>query len=138
MGPAAESSGAPPYWPWRQVLWALSAVVDVAKIADELGLIPDLLRLAPEVFDASGGDRGGSGSSEDRFRLFDAVARLLSHITASAPWVIVFDDAHRADYGSLLLLQHVVRSLARQRLLVMVNHRDTEPVSEVLVTGLAA
>ncbi|MGH3981372.1 MAG: ATP-binding protein [Pseudonocardiaceae bacterium] len=136
-GPAAESSGAPPYWPWRQVLRAVSASVDIVTIADELGLTPDLVRLAPDVFDAPGGDRGGSGSSEDRFRLFDAMARLLSDITSSAPWVIVLDDAHRADYGSLLLLHHVVRTLARQRLLVMVNHRDTEPVHDVLVTGLA-
>ena len=137
-GPAAESSGAPPYWPWRQVLRAVSASVDVVKIADELGVIHDLVRLAPEVFDAPGGDWGGSGStSEDRFRLFDAVARLLSEITVSAPWVVVLDDAHRADYGSLRLLHHVVRSMARQRLLVMVNHRDTEPVPEVLVTGVA-
>ena len=136
-GPAAESSGAPPYWPWRQVLRAVSASVDVAKIAGKLGVLPDLVRLSPEVFGAPGGDRGGSGSSEDRFRLFDAVARLLSDITANAPWAIVFDDAHRADYGSLLLLHHVVRTLTGERLLVMVNHRDTEPVHDVLVTGLA-
>jgi hypothetical protein len=136
-GPAAESSGAPPYWPWRQVLRAVSASVDVIKIADGLGVIPDLTPLAPDVFDAPGGDRGGSGSSEDRFRLFDAVARLLNEITTSSPWVIVLDDAHRADYGSLLLLHHVVRTLAHERLLVMVNHRDTEPVPDVLVTRLA-
>jgi DNA-binding CsgD family transcriptional regulator len=136
-GLAAESSGAPPYWPWRQVLRAVSASIGVVKIAERLGLTPDLVRLAPEVFGTPVGDRGGSGSSEDRFRLFDAVARLLSEITASAPWVIVLDDAHRADYGSLLLLHHVVRTLARERLLVMVNHRDTEPVPDVLVTGLA-
>jgi DNA-binding CsgD family transcriptional regulator/tetratricopeptide (TPR) repeat protein len=136
-GPAAESSGAPPYWPWRQVLRVVSASVDVVKIADELGVLPDLVRLAPEVFGAPGGDRDGSGSSEDRFRLFDAVARLLSDITASAPWVVVFDDAHRADFGSLLLLHHLVRTLTGERLLVLVNHRDTEPVHDVLGTGLA-
>ncbi|MGH3821961.1 MAG: ATP-binding protein [Pseudonocardiaceae bacterium] len=136
-GPAAESSGVPPYWPWRQVLRAISASDEVVKIANRLGVIPDLGRIAPDVFDAPGGDRGGSGSSEDRFRLFDAVARLLSEITARAPWVIVLDDAHRADFGSLLLLQHVVRTLTRERLLVMVNYRDTEHVSDVLVTGLA-
>jgi DNA-binding CsgD family transcriptional regulator len=136
-GPAAESSGAPPYWPWRQVLRAVSACVDVAKIADKLGVLPDLMRLAPEVFGAPRGDRGGSGSSEDRFRLFDAVARLVSDVTANAPWVVVLDDAHRADFGSLLMLHHVVRTLTGERLLVMVNHRDTEPVHDVLVTGLA-
>lgn len=136
-GRAAESSGAPPYWPWRQVLRAVSASVDVSTIANGLGVTVDLGRLAPDVFDAPSADRGGGGSGEDRFRLFDAVARLLSEITARAPWVIVLDDAHRADYGSLLLLHHVVRTLARQRLLVMVNHRDTEPMPDVLVTGLA-
>ena len=136
-GPAAESSGAPPYWPWRQVLRAVSASVDVAKIADRLGVLPDLVRLAPEMFGAPVGDRGGSATSEDRFRLFDAVARLASDITASEPWVVVFDDAHRADFGSLLMLHHVVRTLTGERLLVMVNHRDTEPVHDVLVTGLA-
>lgn len=136
-GPAPESSGAPPYWPWRQVLRTVAADVDIAKIADGLGVIHDLVRVAPDVFDASGRDRGGSGSSEDRFRLFDAVARLLSEITARGPWVFVLDDAHRADYGSLLLLHHVVRTLARQRLLVMVNYRNTEPIPDVLVLGLA-
>ncbi len=135
-GPAAESSGAPPYWPWRQVLRAVSASVDAAKIADRLGVLPDLVRLAPEVFGAPAGDRGAGGSSEDRFRLFDAVARLVTDITASEPWVVVFDDAHRADFGSLLMLHHVVRTLTGERLLVMVNHRDTEPVHDVLVTGL--
>lgn len=49
----------------------------------------------------------------------------------------MLDDAHRADYGSLLLLHHVVRTLVRERLLVMVTHRDTEPVPDILVTGLA-
>ena len=68
-GPAAESSGAPPYWPWRQVLRGVSASVDVVTIADKLGLTSDLVRLAPDVFDAPSRDRSGSGSSEDRFRL---------------------------------------------------------------------
>lgn len=39
-GPAAESSGAPPYWSWRQVLRGVSASVDVITIADELRLTP--------------------------------------------------------------------------------------------------
>ena len=59
---AAESSGAPD-WPWRQVLRAMSASVDIVKIADELELISDVVRLAPDVFVAVGMDRGGSGSN---------------------------------------------------------------------------
>lgn len=78
----------------------------------------------------------GGGSTDDRFRLFDAVARLLRQVTVDQPLVIVLDDAHWADPSSLLLLQHVARSMAGQRLLVVVNHRDTEPLHSVLVTEL--
>src|SRR6476661_2771457 len=59
-GAAAESRGGPPYWPWRQVLRAVSASVDVVKMADELGVLADLVPLAPEVFGAPCGGRGGS------------------------------------------------------------------------------
>ena len=34
-GRADDSAGAPPYWPWRQILRAMSAVVDVSAIAQE-------------------------------------------------------------------------------------------------------
>ena len=58
-----RNPAAPPYWPWRQVLRAMSASVDIVKIADELKLISDVVRLAPDVFGAVGMDRGGSGSN---------------------------------------------------------------------------
>ena len=39
-----ESSGAPPYWPWRQVLRAMSSIVDLTVLADGNGLTDDLRR----------------------------------------------------------------------------------------------
>jgi predicted ATPase len=36
-GRGAESDGAPPYWPWRQLLRATAEVVDVGRLADETG-----------------------------------------------------------------------------------------------------
>jgi hypothetical protein len=136
-GVAAESAGAPPYWPWRQVLAAVGRDVGLAAIADDHGLTADLTRLAPDVFAGPCGDRDGGASKEDRFRLFDAMARLLRQVTVDRTLLVVFDDAHWADHSSLLLLQHVARSMVDgQRLLVVVNHRDTEPLHSVLVTEL--
>src|SRR4051812_40737973 len=136
-GAAAGSAGAPPYWPWRQVLRALSEDVDLGAVAREHRLTADLARLAPDLFACPGSGGDGSGSSEDRFRLFDAVARLLREVTRDRSLVIVFDDAHWGDVSSLLLLQHVAHSMAGQRLLILVNHRDTEPLDGVLRTELA-
>src|SRR3989337_2836481 len=48
-GLAADSSSAPPYWPWWQVLRAVATTVDLATISRERRLHADLARLAPAV-----------------------------------------------------------------------------------------
>ncbi|HVL03646.1 MAG TPA: ATP-binding protein, partial [Acidimicrobiales bacterium] len=125
-GVAVESAGAPPYWPWRQVLRVVADTVDVSAIADEHRLTGDLAGLAPELFASCKELPDVSASTEDRFRQFDAATVLLRHLTREHPWVIVFDDAHSADSPSLLLLHHVARNLRDERLLVVVNRRHTE------------
>lgn len=136
-GRGIDSAGAPPYWPWRQVLRALGDVVDLPVIADEKRLTVDLARLAPEVFSRSTEPDGDPGSKEDRFRQFDAVGRLLRQLALADGLVIVLDDAHWADQASLLLLHHVARTVNDERLLLMVNYRDTEQVHGELVAELA-
>ena len=134
-GRAAESDGAPPYWPWRQLLRATAQVVDVGALADEHRLTADVGRLAPDVFSTSH-QTADTASSEDRFKQFDAVGRLLRHVAARTPLVIILDDVHWADQPSLLLLQHVARTLSDERLLFMVNYRETEQTHSAIVTDL--
>ena len=110
-GLGVESSGAPPYWVWRQVLRALSAVVDLLSIAGEHKLTADLALLAPDVFTPSPGRPTSPGTIEDRFRQFDAMGRLLRWLTDEQPMVIVIDDAQWADEPSLLLLQQIASSV---------------------------
>jgi DNA-binding CsgD family transcriptional regulator len=98
-GRCAEVEGAPAYWPWRQVLRALG------------------------VDDALGG-RGGLGSAEERFQLFDGIADALR---AQPALLVVLDDVHRADEPSLLALRHLADRLADAHLLVLATFRDTEP-----------
>ncbi len=126
-GSAADSSSAPPYWPWRQVLRAVAEAVDLAAISRARGLDVDLARLAPDVFPSADpqADADG-GSADDRFRQFDAMARLLREVCRQVPLVIVLDDAHWADQPTLLLLQHVARTLTGERMLLVVNSRTTE------------
>jgi len=131
-GRGVDTAGAPPYWPWRQVLRALATRVDLTAIADEYRLTADLAPLAPDVFAAFDGRMDIGPSPESRFRLFDAVGRLVGVVTSREPLVIVFDDAHWADFPSLLLLHHLTRGFTSERLLMVVNHRDTEPFAPVI------
>lgn len=135
-GPAGDSPGAPPYWPWRQVLRSLSDFTDLAALAEEHRLAADLAGLVPDLFTAPPSTVDRRASTEDRFRQFDAVAALLRQLARRDPLVIAFDDAHVADQPSMLLLRHVARSMNQERLLVVVNHRETGEGSGPLLTEL--
>lgn len=66
----------------------------VPEIADHLPHLPEPLRSDPET---------------ERYRLFDAVAEWLAHLSANAPGVLLIDDLHWAAKPTLLLLRHVLR-----------------------------
>lgn len=119
-GVGVESEGAPPYWPWRQILRGAADLVHIAKVD------ADLARLAPEVFGGPESTPEITAWAEDRFRQFEAVARLFRKITGQTALVVILDDAHWADRPSVLLLRHLARTLRDERLLVMVSHRNTE------------
>jgi DNA-binding CsgD family transcriptional regulator len=135
-GRATESAGAPPYWLWRHVLRALEERVGLREIADRYGLTADLAGIAPDVFVGSPGSRTAGGSSEERFLQFDAFARLLRQVSAERPLVIALDDTQWADQASILLLQHIAHTLSDERLMVVVNHRDTERTDGAALTEL--
>ena len=129
-GRAWEDGGAPPYWPWVQVLRACIRDRSAEQLADQLGpgaseivqLVPDLRRQLPELPTAD----VSSDPLQARFRLFDAISSFLRRASRSCPIVIVLDDLNWADEGSLVLLEFVTRELADCRLLLVGTYRDIE------------
>jgi DNA-binding CsgD family transcriptional regulator len=123
-GAASESPGAPPYWCWWQMLRRLGEAIDLGALARERGLGRELSWVAPELVEDAGTEGHATAvTAEDRFRLFDATARLLRTAGQAAPMLVVLDDLHWADEASLLLLRHVVRVLDDERVLLLANTR---------------
>ncbi len=89
---------------------------DVARIVSEIRQ-----RLGVEPSTTSGID-----PDEDRWRLFQALASFLKNASAVQPLVIVLEDLHWADRGTLDLLIHLSRSLQDARLLIVGTYRDVE------------
>src|SRR5581483_7931714 len=81
----------------------------------------------------------GTDPEQARFRLFDAIGRVLDEIAGIAPLVVVLDDLQWADRSSLLLL-FLVRSRRAVPLLVMAAYRPDELDDEarVRLASLAA
>jgi hypothetical protein len=63
---------------------------------------------------------------DDRWRLLEAVTAFVRNASAAKPLVVVLEDLHWADRGTLDLLQHVARNLQGARLLVVGTYRDVD------------
>lgn len=125
-----ESEGGPPFWPWIQVVRSLLRSVapailgEAVAAGDELGhLVPELRRQLGPAEPAQSPPGDGAAA---RFRLFEAVTRLLAGAAAEQPLVVVFDDVHWADPLSVRLLVHLGTRIADAGLLVVATYRDPE------------
>ena len=88
----------------------------------------DLLLLIPELADRVPTGTGGLGVDPEgrRFRLFEAVAGLLTDASRLAPLVLIVEDLHCAAEPTLRLLEHVVRYRQQSQLLIIGTYRGTE------------
>ena len=127
-GRCYEREGAPPYWPWVQVIRACVERCDPELLRSEMRRQATIVaELVPEVRDRVPGLEIPSvprDPKEARFRLFDSVATFLKRAARTTTFVIVLDDLHASDAGSLLLLEFFARELADAHLLVIGTYRD--------------
>jgi len=127
VGRAWETEGAPPFWPWTQVVRAHLAEddaeiarADIRPYAEDLvRLVPDLRELLPGL--ASPPD---PESEPVRFRLFERFARFLETSARRRPLVLVLDDLHWFDGPSLSLLEFLTPELAKNAILVIGAYRE--------------
>src|SRR5439155_27119285 len=99
--------------------------------AEVAGIVSEVRdRLAVEV-------RPTGDLEDDRWRLFQAVSGFLRAASTVQPLLIILEDLHWADRGTLDLLVHLSRNLDGARILICGNYRDVEvdrahPLSGVL------
>ncbi len=129
-GRCSEDAGAPAFWPWVQVVRALSAVQSAATLRSLLGADAALVAaLVPEIGEQLALDVAPTAlpdSEEARFRLFDALSRLLRSAAEERPLLVVLDDLHGADASSLRCLEFIARELGATCVLALGTYRDID------------
>jgi DNA-binding CsgD family transcriptional regulator len=110
-GACRECEGAPPLWPWMQVLGWLGGEAATAGVAE---------------------------GRAARFQLFERILRALLESAAVAPRLVVVDDLHRADETSLRLLAYLSETLWPAPLGLIVTYRNTEVPAGSLAAGVIA
>src|SRR5437764_3265683 len=115
-----------PFQPFLEALrhYVLNAPLEHLRVAaKEHGA--ELQRLLPELGRRLPGlpSPPAVAPEVERYRLFEAVAGLLSEIAASAPLLVVLDDLHWADRPTLLLLRHLARVRDPVRVPILAAYR---------------
>ena len=91
-----------------------TGAADVARIVSE---IREKLKIKPKA---------ARDPEEERYRLMQAVTGFLTNAASVQPLLVVLEDLHDADKGTLDMLTHVSRNLAGARLLIVGTYRDVE------------
>jgi DNA-binding CsgD family transcriptional regulator/tetratricopeptide (TPR) repeat protein len=123
-----EGSLSLPYLPFVEALRAYTLAHEPAALREELGDgAADVARIVPELRGRLDIARAAGGDPEyDRYRLLQSVTTFLGAIAATQPLLLMIEDLHDADRGTLDLLIHLARSLRDIRLLVVGTYRDVE------------
>jgi len=128
-GRCFEGEWAPPYAPFGEAIAGYAKDADPEALRADLGYgAPPVARLVPSLHERIPdiGEPVPLNPDEERFRLLDAVSQLIIATSARAPVVLVLDDLHWADGGTIAMLRHVARFLPGQRTLVLGAYRDVE------------
>lgn len=135
-GTGWEDAGTPPFWIWAQVLREAAAERSVEELLAAWGPRCELaLGLLPELGTARA-DPENEGTSA-RFLLFDAVSAVLTRLATQAPVVLILDDLHWTDPGSLRLLRFLQGDASRLPVLLAAAWRDHEVADDSELGELA-
>ena len=128
-GRCYEGEGGSPYGPFAEAIAEYGRGANPAPLRQDLGLraapiarlVPALRERLPDIPEPV-----ALQPDEERFRLLDAVSQFLIALSARAPLVLVLDDLHWADKGTIGMLRHVVRFIPKHRILALGAYRDVE------------
>jgi tetratricopeptide (TPR) repeat protein len=134
-----EGSLSLPYLAFVEALRSYVLTRDTKDLRKELGTgASDVARIVSEIRERLKIKLKPPGDPEEaRYRLMQAVTGFLSNAATVRPLMVVLEDLHDADKGTLDMLTHVSRNLAGTRLLIVGTYRDvkvdrTHPLSAAL------
>jgi DNA-binding winged helix-turn-helix (wHTH) protein len=125
-GRSVEGVGAPVFWPWLQVL--REAARDRPTLNEAAsGLLSRLTELSGASGAGAAGDDERHDTDAGRFWVLDGVSRFLLDAARETPIVVLLDDLHFADAGTIELAGFLAPELRRSALLLVATLRDEVP-----------
>jgi hypothetical protein len=123
-----EGSLSLPYLAFVEAMRSYVLSREVKDLREELGTgAADIARIVSEIRERlKVKPRPKGDPEEERYRLMQAVTGFLANAANVQPLLVVLEDLHDADKGTLDMLTHISRNLSGTRLLVVGTYRDVE------------
>ena len=123
-----EGSLSLPYLAFVEALRSYVLTRDVKNLRKEMGTgAADIARIVSEIRERLKVKLRPPGNpEEERYRLMQAVTGFLSNAATVQPLLVVLEDLHNADKGTLEMLTHVSRNLTGTRLFLVGTYRDVD------------
>jgi len=122
-----------PFAAFKQILRAalegrtgLLASLPEFVTADLLSLVPEYQRDFPDLE-----VRPPVGAPHEQHRLFESVAVLFATLAEEQPMLVVIEDAHWADSGTLQLVRHLVQQIRERPVLFVLTYRPGDAPADV-------
>lgn len=125
-GRCYEGQGAPPYWPWIQIIRSCIQKNEPARVRSAMArgvsniveIVPEVIELFPELNNSS-----RSEAPQAQFQLFDSISAFLKNLASDGSLVLMLDNLHSADRSSLLLLELLSQELDETKILIVGTYR---------------
>jgi len=135
------AEGGVPYAPFAQILRQALQNGSNASLSLPEFVLADLLTLAPALrlrYPQVEPSPALDDPRAQQHRLFENLVIFCTALSDRAPLLLVLEDAHWADSGTLFLLRHLARHTCQQRVMLVATYREVEldearPFHEVLL-----
>ena len=130
VGGCSDRDDPVPFLPFVEILEAAlaSASSPVAfrealgdEVSDVARLMPQLKRIFPDIpppLEVAPG--------QSRRLLLSSITKVIERMAQRNPLILVLEDLHWADEGTLSLLEHIAQSISEMRVIVIGTYRDNE------------
>ncbi|UCF96952.1 MAG: AAA family ATPase [Spirochaetaceae bacterium] len=141
-GRCSHREGAPPYYPWLQIVGSYAKNCEVKRLCEVLGTNAPIIAEVVSEIQTTLGELDPpvqlQDPSSERFRFNQSIAAFLRNAASLGPLLIVLDDIQWVDPASSELLCYLIHEIECAPITTVVSHRHFRGDRETLFRKVLA
>lgn len=122
------AEGGPPYYPFAQIIREIFEKTTPKDLGVADFVLADLLTITPDLRQryTDFPPNPKLGAKAEQQRLVENMVTFLGLLSSHSSMLVVIEDVHWADSGSLFMLRHLARRMQNQKVMLLFTYREIE------------